>query len=225
MKQGKKTDFQAILVYVVMLILVLFIALPPIFRIVLKEEAPANNTPQESITALICRRNVTLGQTQYNISTNSTYKEELERVTFSYQSVPVNETTQEETTPENPVVEQPAEQQPVEGTTETPIVETPQPQEGVVEETTTPQEDTQVVPPTEQTAPLTEASLQEEIAGLKAIPGIQVEEGENTTRLVLTKKAASSLAADSPYLNYFQKLENQRTYFESLGYTCSIVKN
>ncbi len=188
----KTVDIQAILIYIVMVVLVLFIALPPIFRMTLKEETKSKLPQVPSLTALVCKKQVIIQQVQYDISTNSTYQDELERVTFTYQSSNVSES---QTTNE--------------GENQT----------------------NNIVPPTTDanlnvtTTPLTETNIQEEIQNLKSIDGIEVEEGDNMTRLVLTKKVASTLEETSPYRNYFQSLENQQLFFEQNGYNCQVIRN
>ena len=194
MKEKKNIDVQALLVYIAMFLLVLVIALPPIFRVALKDEE--ETTPKvKAVTALMCRRSVTTDLTQYNISVNSAYKDDLERVTFVYRTSPITD-TETQVTPD---------QTPVQDNTQ---VQTP-------DATTTPEQ---------PTVPVSDSVIQEEINILKAIPGIVTEDSENETRLVITKQAASNFEEGSTYKNYFQGIDEQQAYFESIGYSCSILK-
>ena len=208
----KAIDLKEFGIYLVMLLLVLFIALPPLFRALFSEsESEIPEVPK--VTALICRRKAVSEQYQYNITANSAYQDDLTRITFTYQSSLLSELNsphQGNDTVVDPNAVTPSQDQNILPNAHDPNVQTPI-------DTVTPQ--------AEATPFVTDMSIQEEVQALQAIPGIQQEQTTDSTRLILTKDALTSLDASSPYRIYDQALDAQQLYFESLGYSCEVVKN
>lgn len=87
---SKNNGLKTVLVYFAMILLVFIIILPPIFRIVLKDDSSdktiQDNKPvTKKQTVLHCTRSESLGEVSYDIQTFSTYKDdELEKVIIRY---------------------------------------------------------------------------------------------------------------------------------------------
>ena len=87
---SKNNGLKTFLVYFAMILLVFIIILPPVFRIVLKDDGSdktiQDNKPvTEKQTVLHCTRNESLGEVSYDIQTFSTYKDNaLDRVILRY---------------------------------------------------------------------------------------------------------------------------------------------
>ena len=76
---SKNSGLKTVLVYFAMILLVFIIILPPIFRIVLKDDSSdktiQDNKPvTKKQTVLHCTRSESLGEVSYDIQTFSTYK-------------------------------------------------------------------------------------------------------------------------------------------------------
>ena len=88
---SNNSGLKTFLVYVAMILLAFIIILPPVFRIVLKDDGSSDKTVQnnkpvtEKQTILHCTRSESLGEVSYDIQTFSTYKENvLDRVIIRY---------------------------------------------------------------------------------------------------------------------------------------------
>lgn len=113
--QKKESSITNIFIYLLIAILIILIAIPPLTRVFFKEESSntninnvnnSNNDEDDSntvttATALTCRRQVTLGTMVYNITITSNYGDDtLNRVTFYYE-LP---TVVDPTITDNPIV-------------------------------------------------------------------------------------------------------------------------
>ncbi len=84
-------------------------------------------------------------------------------------------------------------------------------------------ENTNVSPETQEPSTNTN-TVEEELAALQSIPGMEMETDEDTTKLTLTKDIVSTFEENSPYLSYFQEQEKQKEFFQNQGYSCQIMK-
>lgn len=103
--EKKSRGMPNVLIYFIMILLVLIVAVPPIFRIVFKEEdqksSPTTNSGVTQATALTCQRDVVVGQMTYHVKIVSNYGNDvLNKVTFVY-TLP---TVVDETVIDNPVL-------------------------------------------------------------------------------------------------------------------------
>lgn len=84
MNEKPKSSITNIFVYLIMIFLLLIVIMPPIFRVVFKEEEVIN-TPKETATALTCKKVVNVGSMVYNVTLVSNYSNDiLKKVTFTY---------------------------------------------------------------------------------------------------------------------------------------------
>ena len=194
----KKADGKSILVYLAILLLILVIALPPLLRVLVPKEQETTIEEAPKITALLCKKQLTVGSLLYQISTNSTYEKGiLQKVTFTYRSSLQNDST-------TPQEQTPSEQD----TNQTPN-----------------NPGTEPLPTNPVEPAVTDDFVQQEMEALSAIPGMEIETGEEETKLVLTKEVADAFEEDSPYRSYFQKKKEQQAYFSSQGYSCQTLTN
>lgn len=102
MQNKKENSLMNIFVYFLIVILILLIIAPPVTRIFLKEEKTNNNSNGiKTATALICRKEVTVGTSIYNVSVTSNYSNNnLNKVTFNYQMPEIIDNT----VTDNPVI-------------------------------------------------------------------------------------------------------------------------
>ena len=89
MKSKKDSSIVNIFIYLLIVVFIILIALPPICRIVFKESSDninnGENATVKSVTALNCNREVTVGTMVYNETISSNYtNDELTKVTFMY---------------------------------------------------------------------------------------------------------------------------------------------
>ena len=89
MKNKKESSIINIFIYLLIVVFIILIALPPICRIVFKENSDNINNGEDatvkSVTALNCNREATVGTMVYNITISSNYTDdELTKVTFMY---------------------------------------------------------------------------------------------------------------------------------------------
>lgn len=208
----KAVDIKAMLVYLAMVLLVLLIILPPVLRIMMPTDGTNEVEKTKELTALICKKQLLVNQTQYNISVNSSYESNgLSKVVFTYRSTPATEIgdVTGNVEPQTPVNENVL-----------PATDPTQQTQGEV----SPNTQTNLGDTTTQ-VPITTDIVQSEIQALKAIPGMAVEDGDNFTKLALTKEVAETFEENSPYLSYFQPINEQKAYFQSQGYSCQSMKN
>ncbi len=86
MKASKSFDIKNVLVYLIMILLLFIIALPPIFRMVFKETTPNIEMPTDTATALICTRQAVVEPITYTIRVTTNYiGTTLSKVSFQYQ--------------------------------------------------------------------------------------------------------------------------------------------
>ena len=89
MKSKKDSSIVNIFIYLLIVVFIILIALPPICRIVYKESSDninnGENATVKSVTALNCNREVAVGTMVYNETISSNYtNDELTKVTFMY---------------------------------------------------------------------------------------------------------------------------------------------
>ena len=86
MKKEKKGT--TIFIVIIMIVLILVIALPPILRVMIKEETSEpiiEESQLEGMQSLICQRQVAIGTMIYNININSSYQNNtLNKVVLNY---------------------------------------------------------------------------------------------------------------------------------------------
>lgn len=86
MKEEKKGT--TIFIVIIMIVLILVIALPPILRVMIKEETSEpiiEESQLEGMQSLICQRQVAIGTMIYNININSSYQNNtLNKVVLNY---------------------------------------------------------------------------------------------------------------------------------------------
>lgn len=91
MENKKESSFVNIFVYLLIVVLIVLIAFPPLARVFFKEDEVIDNTSNGSdslstATALTCRREVTVGTMIYNVTITSNYGNDiLNKVTFNYE--------------------------------------------------------------------------------------------------------------------------------------------
>ena len=104
MQNKKENSLMNIFVYFLIVILILLIIAPPVTRIFFKKEKTNNNINSNNIknaTALICRKETTVGTMIYNITVTSNYANNiLNKVTFNYELPKMPDTT----VTDNPVI-------------------------------------------------------------------------------------------------------------------------
>lgn len=89
MNNKKESSIINIFVYLLIVVFIILIALPPLARIFFKEET-ARETPTEeeqlpALTSLNCRREVEVDTMVYDITVNTNYNDdEISKVTFTY---------------------------------------------------------------------------------------------------------------------------------------------
>lgn len=89
MKSKKESSFINIFIYLLMVVFIILIILPPICRILFKESDDNINNIEDntvnSVTALNCNKEITVGTVVYNVTISSNYtNDELTKVTFMY---------------------------------------------------------------------------------------------------------------------------------------------
>lgn len=84
--ENKNSSLKIALAYIAIFILIVLIAIPPIFRIVLKDTDNDNSTNiVESKTVLHCTRKEVVGSASYNVQVFNTYSnDDLEKVIIRY---------------------------------------------------------------------------------------------------------------------------------------------
>lgn len=92
MENKKESSVINIFIYLLIVVFIILIALPPLFRIFFKESNTTNNSNNNSnntlntATALTCRKEVMVGTMIYNVTITSNYGNDLlNKVTFNYQ--------------------------------------------------------------------------------------------------------------------------------------------
>lgn len=89
MKDKKESSIVNIFIYLLIVVFIILIALPPICRIVFKESEDninnGSNATVNTVTALNCNKEVPVGTMMYNVTISSNYtNDELTKVTFMY---------------------------------------------------------------------------------------------------------------------------------------------
>ena len=106
MKEKKESSIINIFIYILIVLFIILIAIPPLTRIFFREENTvninnSNNNESGNATALTCRKEVVVGTMIYNVTVLSNYSNDtLNKVTFSYEQPEVVDTT----VTENPVL-------------------------------------------------------------------------------------------------------------------------
>ena len=99
MKEKKESSIINIFIYILIVLFIILIAIPPLTRIFFKEENTvninnSNNNESGTATALTCRKEVVVGTMIYNVTVLSNYSNDtLNKVTFSYEQPEVVDTT------------------------------------------------------------------------------------------------------------------------------------
>lgn len=89
MKSKKESSFINIFIYLLIVIFIILIALPPICRVVFKESTDninnGSNASVSNVMALNCNKEVIVDNVTYNVTISSNYTDdELTKVTFMY---------------------------------------------------------------------------------------------------------------------------------------------
>ena len=99
MKEKKESSIINIFIYILIVLFIILIAIPPLTRIFFREENTvninnSNNNESGTATALTCRKEVVVGTMIYNVTVLSNYSNDtLNKVTFSYEQPEVVDTT------------------------------------------------------------------------------------------------------------------------------------
>ena len=102
MKEKKESSIINIFIYLLIVIFIILIALPPLFRVFFKDSMNSTNINSSNnndarvggATALTCRREVAVGTMIYNVTITSNYgNDTLNKVTFSYDAPDVVDST------------------------------------------------------------------------------------------------------------------------------------
>lgn len=99
MKEKKESSIINIFIYILIVLFIILIAIPPLTRIFFREENTvninnSNNNESGTATALTCRKEVVVGTMIYNVTILSNYSNDtLNKVTFSYEQPEVVDTT------------------------------------------------------------------------------------------------------------------------------------
>ena len=89
MKSKKESSFINIFIYLLIVIFIILIALPPVCRVVFKESTDninnGSNASVSNVMALNCNKDVTVDNAIYSVTISSNYtNDELTKVTFMY---------------------------------------------------------------------------------------------------------------------------------------------
>ena len=99
MKEKKESSIINIFIYILIVLFIILIAIPPLTRIFFREENTvninnSNNNESGNATALTWRKEVVVGTMIYNVTVLSNYSNDtLNKVTFSYEQPEVVDTT------------------------------------------------------------------------------------------------------------------------------------
>lgn len=225
-----KKERNPIVVVLCMLLLLTVIVLPPTLRKLIPREEKEEQKDKNSITVLTCKK--TFAEEQYEetatiryingkISTNRILYTKLVAIPKD-SSEPGNENDESQgTTTENPgdsVNTPPAVTAPTtEGTNN-----------GKIENSTT-----DTTPPNNETSTIDEngensafQTVSEELTYFKSLNKLNIKETEEKINIIINKKSITDNADDTKLSNYFQdKLSSQQEYYESIGYSCSILES
>lgn len=72
------------------------------------------------------------------------------------------------------------------------------------------------------TNPITVAN---EAALFSSLTGVNIQVNEPYTIVTINKDLIDSNQGNQQIVNYFQDIDNQRNYYESMGYTCNILES
>ncbi len=217
-----KKERNPILVVLCMILLLAVIAIPPTLRkLIPREEIPSQKEEKNSIAVLKCSK--TFKEEQYEemattkyingkISTNRILYQKIEELPEDKKENATNENQGDTTeipsdTPNTiPEVTNPPTEESnngVEQTPTTPDVETPENSESSVFKT-----------------------VNEALAYFKSLNNINIKETDSKINILINKKSITDNADDMKLVNYFQdKLSDQQSYYESIGYTCNILES
>ncbi len=217
-----KKERNPILVVLCMILLLAVIALPPTFRkLIPREEITSQKEEKNSIAVLKCSKTFT--EEQYEETTTTKYiNGKISTNRILYQKIEeLPEDKKENTTNENqggtteipsdtpntiPEVTNPSIGESNNGVEQTPItsdVETPENSESSAFKT-----------------------VNEALAYFKSLNNINIKETDSKINILINKKSITDNADDMKLVNYFQdKISDQQSYYESIGYTCSILES
>ena len=206
----KEINIKNLLVYLTIGFLGIMIFIPPIFRVVLKDNS-SEQLPEEptEAKALICRKQVVEDNVNYNITITSSYQNDvLNRVTFQYVFNNISNMTMIE--PENDTNDN------VPSTM--PSTENPDSVEG--NENTDPINPMTPLPDVPNSSTTVLPSVTEEIASLRQNSLVTETTTDNSTRFVLEKENINENLDDPFVQQYNNKIDAQKQYFTSLQYDC-----
>ncbi len=217
-----KKEKSPILVVLCMLLLLTVIVFPPTLRkLIPREEITNQKEEKNSIAVLKCSKPFL--EEQYEETTTAKYingKISTNRILYKkIEELP--EDKKENTNNENQG-----------GTTEIPS-DTP----NTIPEVTNPPiegsnngvEQTPIAPDVESPENSESSAFKtvsEALAYFKSLNNINIQESESKINILINKKSITDNADDMKLVNYFQdKISDQQSYYESIGYTCNILES
>lgn len=219
-----KKEKNPVLVVLCMFLLLTIIVLPPTLRkLIPREEITNQKEEKNSIAVLKCSK--TFLEEQYEetatvkyvngkISTNRILYKKLEEL-----SKESKENKNENNGNQGGVTVTPNEDSNI------PLEETNPPAEennnAVVDNLTTPDIET-----TENEESSAFKTVSEAVAYFKSLNNINIKELESKINILINKKSITDNVDDMKLINYYQdKISDQQSYYESIGYTCNILES
>lgn len=71
----------------------------------------------------------------------------------------------------------------------------------------------------------TSITVNQEYTMLSSLQNVNITTNDNITIVKIDKNLINSNPANPNLLSYFQTLDNQQFYYESMGYTCNVIEN